>query len=30
MFEQFEVVIWFTKFFFLVSKVRNWYAEKDV
>ena len=30
MFEQFEVIIWFTKFFFLESKVRNWYTEKDV
>ena len=30
MFEQFEVAIWFTKFFFLVSKVRNWFTEEDV
>ena len=28
MFEQFEVAIWFTKFFFLESKVRNWCTEK--
>ena len=28
MFEQFEVVIWFTKFFFLESKVRNRFTEK--
>ena len=28
MFEQFEVIIWFTKFFFLESKVRNRFTEK--
>ncbi len=28
MFEQFEVAIWFTKFFFLESKVRNRFTEK--
>ena len=28
MFEQFEVAIWFTKFFFLALKVRNWFTEK--
>ena len=30
MFEQFEVAIWFTKFFFLVLKVRNKFTEEDV
>ena len=28
MFEQFEVAIWFTKFFFLELKVRNRFTEK--
>ena len=28
MFEQFEVAIWFAKFFFLALKVRNRFAEK--
>ena len=30
MFEQFDIVIWFTKFFFLESKVRNWFTEENV
>ena len=30
MFEQFEVAIWFAKFFFLVSKVRDWFTEENV
>ena len=29
MFEQFEVAIWFTKFFFLALKVRNRFTEED-